>query len=181
MAARPWEARSVLEKELSDQGFGKSFRALSVAGEINRANTLRDHNLDETKRSLSARRLSRASTNNGRPRSSTPGPRKLNSGSPEEKNGSLERQGSLRRHSIGGSMARAEENPASSSATRGKKKPSSVDHENKGASKQRPSLGTAKKRLSIPTSSSGGLRRHSLGEKTESTPTTVRDVEIETD
>ncbi|KAJ8451256.1 hypothetical protein Cgig2_014028 [Carnegiea gigantea] len=178
MAARPWEARSILEKELNDQGLGKSFRALYVAGEINRANTLRDHNLDETKRSLSARRLSRASTSNGRARSSTPGPRKVNSGnSPEGRNDLLERQRSLRRHSVGGLLARDEENLANSS---GKKKPSSFDREKNGAPKQRPSLGSAKKRLSFPTSSPGGPRRHSLGEKMESTPARVGDVEIET-
>ncbi|KAL9230511.1 hypothetical protein vseg_005850 [Gypsophila vaccaria] len=134
MAARPWESRSMLDKDSNDHGSVKSFRTLSVAGEINRAYALRDQRLDSNKPSPTGQRSSRPSS---RQSPSTPGQAASSMvGSGKPKPGSLTPNGrtrvqtldedmkstmsvqseQFRRHSISGTSVRDDESLASSEA-----------------------------------------------------------------
>lgn len=188
MAARPWETRSMTEKDFNDHGSVKSFRTLSVAGELNRAYALRDLTLDN-KPSPTGQRLSRPPSHHS---PSTPA-RKAKPGSPKG-NGwgladdtkstmSVQSERNNRRHSIAGSLVRDDESLASSPAvpsymapTRSAKaktklpSPLGAAEEKNPTPDQKQALGSAKKRLSFPASPGRPPRRHSVPGKMESTP-----------
>lgn len=194
MAARPWEARSTAVEKDNDHGSVKSFRTLSVAGEINRAYALRDLSID--KPSPTAQRAGRppsrqspSTPSRGKPRPESP---KTNGWALDDDTKSMMSVQSerFRRHSIAGSSVRDDESLASSPAVpsymaptksaKAKNRPPSplgVVEKNGSPPDQKPPsvVGSAKKRLSFPASP-GGPRRHSVPGKFESTP--VKDVEI---
>ncbi|XP_021715809.1 protein IQ-DOMAIN 1-like [Chenopodium quinoa] len=196
MAARPWEARSTTMDKETDQGSVKSFRTLSVAGEINRAYALRDLSVDKPSPTgqRSSRPPSRQSpSTTGRAPSSGPGSRKPRPESPKTNGWAPEddtrstmsiQSERYRRHSIAGSSVRDDESLASSpavpsymaptkSAKAKTKLPSPlgvVESNGTPPDSKPPSVvgGSAKKRLSFPASP--GPRRHSVPGKFESTP-----------
>ncbi|KAL2896539.1 Protein IQ-DOMAIN 1 [Bienertia sinuspersici] len=206
MAARPWEARSTATDKDNDHSSVKSFRAHSVAGEINRAYALRDLSIDKPSSigQRSSRPPSRQSPSTparapsvgpapGKPRPESP---RINGWAPEDDTKSTMSIQSerYRRHSIAGSSVRDDESLASSPAvpsymapTRSAKAKTKLPSPLGGAEKNvtiTPSdhkpppsvVGSAKKRLSFP-SSPGGPRRHSVPGKFESTP--VKDVLVQ--
>ncbi|KNA15978.1 hypothetical protein SOVF_093320 [Spinacia oleracea] len=127
MAARPWEAKSTAADKDTDHGSVKSFRTLSVAGEINRAYALRDLSIDKPSPTgqRSGRPPSRQSpsTTTTRGPSAGPGSRKprpespkANGWAPDDDTRSMMSIQSerYRRHSIAGSSVRDDESLASS-------------------------------------------------------------------
>ncbi|XP_074274206.1 protein IQ-DOMAIN 3-like [Silene latifolia] len=202
MATRPWESRSIAEKESNDPGSVKSYRTLSVAGEINRAYALRDISNDNNKNNAfptgqrSSRPPSRQSSSTpSRAQSLTPGSKKSRPGSPKAQDEDMKstmNKGTekFRRHSITGSSARDNVSFASSPSTpshviptRSTKtklpSPLGVVEKNKGipSSDQKPPfVGSTKKHLSFSTSRKDP-RRHSVPGKFESTP--VKDVPVQ--
>lgn len=194
MAARPWESRSMPEKEFNDHGSVKSFRTLSVAGELNRAYGLRGLSLDNNKPSPTGQRQGRPASrqspsNAARPSSVTPGSGKAKPngqigngwGLDDDTKSMMSIQSERhRRHSIAGSSVGDDESLASSpsvpsymaptkSAKARTKAPSPLGPDEKnGIPDQNPlPMGSAKKRLSF---SPGGHRRHSVPGKLESAP-----------
>lgn len=198
MAARPWESRSISEKELNDHGSVKSFRTLSVAGELNRANGLRGLSLDN-KPSPTGQRQSRPpsrqspSLNPVRAHSSTPGSRKTKPNGPMGNNGwgpeddtksmmSIQSE-RFRRHSIAGSSVGDDESLASSpsvpsymaatkSAKARTKLPSPLGPEEKNGiiPDQKPPPTPMGSAKKRLSFSPGAHRRHSVPGKVESTP-----------
>lgn len=203
MAARPWEARSTATDKENDHSSLKSFRAHSVAGEINRAYALRDLSVDKppSVAQRSSRPPSRQSPSTpARAPSAGPGSRKPRPESPrangwapdDDTKSTMSIQSErYRRHSIAGSSVRDDESLASSpavpsymaptrSAKAKTKLPSplgQVEMNGTPPEQKAPSVvGSAKKRLSFPASP-GGPRRHSVPGKFESTP--VKDVLVQ--
>lgn len=186
MAARPWESRSAMEKELNtDHASLKSTtsRAFSI-GEISKAYARRDLNLDK-KPSPTAQKPSRPPS---RQSPSTPPSKAQSSSSVTGKTKPASPKGSgwgadddsrsmlsiqserYRRHSIAGSSVRDDESLASSPAvpsymastesTRARSRlPSPLGLEKNGTP-EKASGSSAKKRLSFPASPAGP-RRHS--------------------
>ncbi|KAL9227125.1 hypothetical protein vseg_002858 [Gypsophila vaccaria] len=202
MAARPWESRSVADKDTTDHGSVKSFRTLSVAGEINRAYALRDLSIDSNKLSSNGQKPSRPPSRQspstpGRAQSLAPGSAKPRPVSPkandEDTKSTMSVQSErFRRHSIAGSV-RDDESLASSpsvpsymastkSAKARTKAPSplgaAVEKSNvtPPSDQKPPFVGSVKKRLSF-SASPGVPRRHSVPGKFESTP--VKDVPVQ--
>ncbi|KAK9699531.1 hypothetical protein RND81_08G179500 [Saponaria officinalis] len=203
MAARPWESRSMADKETTDHGSVKSFRTLSVAGEINRAYALRDLSIDSNKPSPTGQRSSRPPSRQSpstptRGQSLTPGSGKPRPVSPKANNdedtkSTMSVQSDrFRRHSIAGSSIRDDESLASSPAvpsymasTKSAKartklpSPLGVVEKSNGVpstDQKPPVVGSVKKRLSF-SASPGVPRRHSVPGKFESTP--VKDVPVQ--
>ncbi|XP_057980026.1 protein IQ-DOMAIN 3 [Malania oleifera] len=187
MAARPWESKSAVDKELnSDYGSVRSStsRGLSI-GEITKAYSQRDLNT-YSKPSPTGQRTSRPpsrqspSTPPSKAPSSVSGSGKMKQGSQkgspwgaeDDSRSMLSVQSErYRRHTIGGSLsARDDESLASSPAVpsymastesaRAKSRlPSPLGLEKNGTP-ERPSVSSAKKKLSFPASPAGP-RRHS--------------------
>lgn len=208
MAARPWESRNTTIEKDNDHGSVKSFRSVSVAGEINRAYALRDLNKD--KQSPTGQRPSRprsrqSPSNLARGQSSGPVSGKPRPESPKTNGWAVPvdddtksmmsiQSERFRRHSIAGSSVRDDESLASSPAvpsymapTRSAKaktklsSPLGVVEKNGTPPDQKLAsvVGSAKKRLSFPASPSPGVpRRHSVPGKIESTP--FKDVPVHT-
>ncbi|KAH9622160.1 hypothetical protein KSS87_002445 [Heliosperma pusillum] len=194
MAARPWESRSIPDKESHDHGSVKSFRTLSVAGEINRAYALRDLSIDSNKPSPTGQRPSRPPSRQspstpGRAPSSTrlkPNGRGAHAQDEDTKSTMSIQSEQFRRHSISGSSVRDDESLASSQAVpsymaatrsaKAKTKLPSPLGATPTADQKPPFVGSAKKRLSFP-GSPGVTRRHSVPGKLESTP--VKDVPVQ--
>ncbi|GAB4836493.1 hypothetical protein Ancab_001405 [Ancistrocladus abbreviatus] len=205
MAARPWETRSMTERELNDHSSVKSAvsRNVSITGEINKSYFHRDLNLDN-KPSPTAQRSSRPPSRQSpatpsRPPSSNPPVAKTKPGSPkgngwgtddDSKSMMSVQSERFRRHSIAGSSVRDDESLASSPAvpsymapTRSQsaksktKSPSPLGSTEKNGTMEKASAGSVKKRLSFPASPAGvGPRRHSVPGKIESSP--IKDVAI---
>ncbi|KAK9741501.1 hypothetical protein RND81_03G110800 [Saponaria officinalis] len=182
MAARPWESRSMPDKDSSDLGSVKNFRTLSVAGEINRAYAFRDQRPSRPP----SRQMG---SGKPRPGSSNPNGRDQD----EDTKSTVSEQ--FRRHSISGSSVRDDESVVSSqavpsymSATRSAKartKPASpsplgLSEKNTvtpSSDQKPPFVGSTKKRLSFSASPGGAQRRHSVPGKLESNP--VKEVPIQ--
>ncbi|GAB4854909.1 hypothetical protein Ancab_023496 [Ancistrocladus abbreviatus] len=201
MATRPWETRSMTEKELNDHSSTKSAvsRSMSVTGEANKGYVHQDLNQDK-KPSPTAQRPSRQSpaTPLRLPSSITPlGKRKPGSpkgnswGTDDHSKGMMSVQSErLRRHSIAGSSVRDDESLASSpavpsymSSSRSRsvkansKSPSPLGSIKQNVTPEKGSAGSVKKRLSFPASPAGaGPRRYSVSGKIESSP--IKDVAI---
>ncbi|XP_058098672.1 protein IQ-DOMAIN 3 [Magnolia sinica] len=187
MAARPWESRTVTEKELNDSHSSVKSVSHSVGGEISKAYARRD--IKSEKPSPVAQKLSRPAS---RQSPSTPPSKALSvagktklasprSGwAPEDDSRSMlslqsERH---RRHSIAGSSVRDDESLASSPAVpsymaptesaRAKSRlPSPLG--DKQVTPERGSASSVKKRLSFPASPApAGTRRHSGPPKIDS-------------
>ncbi|GAB2222749.1 hypothetical protein Droror1_Dr00016873 [Drosera rotundifolia] len=187
MAARPWETtHSVTEKEPNDHSSVKSSvsRSISVTGETNKANALRDLS-HEFKTSPTAQRPSRPPS---RQSPSTPtvakkmaSPKPSFFGTDDDSRSSISIQSDrYRRHTIAGSSVRDDESLDSSPAvpsymaptrSRSAKSKSKVPSplgvgEKDGTPDKASTPGSVKKRLSF----SAGQRRHSVPGKIESSP-----------
>uniref|UniRef100_A0A5B6YW49 DUF4005 domain-containing protein n=1 Tax=Davidia involucrata TaxID=16924 RepID=A0A5B6YW49_DAVIN len=198
MAARPWENRSTVDRDLnSDHASVKSTtsRAISV-GEISRAYSRRDLNLD-IKPSPTAQKSSRPPSRQSpstppskAPNSSSvagktrPGSPKGNGcGTNDDSRSMLSAQSErYRRHTISGSSARDDESLTSSPAVpsymaltesmKARSRLPSPSGSEKNWTPEKGSVGSAKKRLSFP-SSPARPRRHSSPHKVD--PSSVKD------
>lgn len=205
MAARPWESRSAIEKELnSDRASVKSTASrggLSV-GHISKAYSRRDLNFDNKpsptgqKSSRPPSRQSPSTPSKAPSSSSIAGKTKPASsmgsgwGGDEDSRSMFSVQsGHYRRHSVGGSSVRDDESLASSPAvpsymapTRSTKArsrlPSPLGVEKNGTLERGSSVGSAKKRLSFPASPAG-QRRHSGPPKVDMT--SLKDIGVHTE
>ncbi|KAA8539350.1 hypothetical protein F0562_026042 [Nyssa sinensis] len=198
MAARPWENRSTVGRELnSDNASLKSTTSRSISvGEISKSYSRRDRNLD-IKPSPNAPKSRRQSPLT--PPSKAPTPlsvaRKTRTGSPKGSscgtNDDLRSMLSVqseryRRHTITGSSMRDDESLASSpsvmsymaptEAARARSRLASPMGSDKNGTPKKGSLGSAKKKLSFP-SSPAGPRRHSGPPKVDTS--SVKDINVQ--
>uniref|UniRef100_A0A7N0ZV29 Uncharacterized protein n=1 Tax=Kalanchoe fedtschenkoi TaxID=63787 RepID=A0A7N0ZV29_KALFE len=189
MAARPWESRSIIDKEVaSDRGSIKSSssRKLSV-GEISNAYYTRIHSSHESinptsdflKANRSANGLSASTLPTKAPPSSSSATRKIRSASTKGSAWAREddsrsvfsvQSERCRRHSVAGSSATDDESLVSTpsvpsymaptESVKARSRFSPMSSDKKGSPGEVSSVGPVKKRLSFPASPAG-VRRHS--------------------
>ncbi|KAK4281453.1 hypothetical protein QN277_012945 [Acacia crassicarpa] len=183
MAARTWESRSTMEKEMNDDRSSVRSCSRSVTGGGEISKSYARYQLNSEKQSPSASQINDSPSFRSYSTPSKPASRKLKHASPKNsfamdddvRSSASAQSGRFRRHSIGGASVRDDESLASSpavpsymvatqSAKAKSRTQSPLAAENSTPQKERDkgSFGTAKKRLSY-SPSPARPRRHSSG------------------
>ncbi|XP_068636510.1 protein IQ-DOMAIN 3-like [Aristolochia californica] len=195
MAARPWETRTVTEKDLNDSHSSVKSAPRSTVGEVTKSYARRDLSHDKTSPGINKPSRQSPSTPPSKASSAVTGKSRIASprggwGPIEDDSRSMMSLQSERhrRHSIAGSSVRDDESLASSPSVPSYMAPTeSVKAKSRlqsplGGSKidtpERGSAGSAKKRLSFPPSQAGP-RRHSGPPKLDAS--SIKDISVQSE